>query len=381
VSEPDVIKKALEAVRGDDPEQARDALMLALTEHPERLDLVHTLAIMELQNGSPELALDLSQKAAAVATERRDADDLTLLPQLLLTQGAAHEELRQPEAAMTAYDTVLAQDADHPLAIQGKGHLLLAWGRIENGIALLQRAVDAQKDDPRFLEATEKLIEGIKKYLSDDLHPRNFVDAHRGSYVEFFNHHAEKTAADGWIAEAARMRKDEAGNLVPVIVEGARPYAGTRVDLVDPQTGQAGLVGDQPMVVAVQGHEIIAQTPILFSWPNADFPVWGSSQMPWNLLSISIRFESGDADAAVDPTIGDWYRAGFDGAFGSQDQGRFHSISDPEQLGAHCVRYQMDCGRAETEAIDDLLKRLGILHSTHPIAAVLIGRGFIPDGS
>jgi hypothetical protein len=52
VSEPDIIKNALEAVRGDDPELARDALMLALAEHPERLDLVHTLAIMELQKGT-----------------------------------------------------------------------------------------------------------------------------------------------------------------------------------------------------------------------------------------------------------------------------------------------------------------------------------------
>ena len=378
MSEPEVIKNALEAVRGDDPDKAREALMLALTEHPERLDLVHTLAILELQNGSPEMALDLAQKAAAVASERRAADDLVLLPQLLLTQGAAHEELRQPEKALASYDTVLEEDANHPLAIQGKGHLLLAWGRIEEGIALLQQAIDAGRDDPRFLEATEKLIAGIRKYLNDDLHPRNFIEAHRGSYVEFFNHHAEQTAADGWIAEAARMRKDENGTLVPSVVEGARPYAGTRVDLVDPQTGQAGLVGDQPMVVAVQGHEIIAQTPIVFDWPSPDFPVWGSSQTPWNLLSIAIRFESGDADAAVDPTMGDWYKAGFDGAFGSHDQGRFHSISDPEPLGDHTVRYQLDCGRAESQAIDDLLKRLAVLHATHPIAGVLIGRGFLP---
>ena len=75
------------------------------------------------------------------------------------------------------------------------------------------------------------------------------MDAHRGSYVEFFNHHASEMAAKGWIAEAARMRKDDEGNLVPVIAEGARPYAGTRVDLVDPQTGQAGLVGEQPIVL------------------------------------------------------------------------------------------------------------------------------------
>ena len=379
MSEPEVIQKALEAVRGDDPDEAREALMLALTEHPDRLDLVHTLSIIELQNGDPEMALELAQKATAVAQERRTNADLTLLPQLLLAQGAAHEELRQPSLALAAYNAILEQQPDHPLAIQGKGHLLLAWGQIDTGIQILQSAVDAGKDEARFLEATEKLIAGVKKFVADDLHPRNFVEAHRGSYVEFFNHHASEMADKGWIAEAARMRKDETGNFVPIIAEGAKPYAGTRVDLVDPQTGQAGLVGEQPMVVAVQDHEIIAQTAIVFDWPNTEFPVWASSQMPWNLLSICIRFDGQDPEATADPTVGDWYTAGFEGAFGTTDQGRFHSISDPELLDDQTVRYQLDCGRAEANAIDDLLKRLSVLHSTHPISGVLIGRGFLPS--
>ena len=381
VSEPEVIQKALEAVRGDDPDQAREALMLALTEHPDRLDLVHTLAIIELQNGDPVMALDLAEKAAAVCQERRDPGDLVLLPQLLLAQGAAHEELRHPGQALSAYEAILEHEADHPLAIQGKGHLLLAWGQIDAGLRVLQSAVDAGKDEARFIEATEKLIAGVKKYVSEDLHPRNFVDAHRGSYVEFFNHHAAEMAEKGWIAEAARMRKDDEGNLVPVVADGAKPYAGTRVDLVDPQTGQAGLIGEQPMVVAVEGHEIIAQTAIVFDWPNAEFPVWASSQMPWNLLSVCIRFDGSDPEAAADPTVGDWYTAGFDGAFGATDQGRFHSISEPELLDEQTVRYQLDCGRAEATAIDDLLQRLGVLHSTHPISGVLIGRGFLPPAA
>ena len=143
MSEPEVIRSALEAVQGDDPDKAREALMAALTEHPDRLDLVHTLAIMELQNGSPELALDLAEKAAAVAAERKEPGDLHLLPQLLLTQGAAHEELRNPTKALSTYDQVLAVESDHPLAMQGKGHLLLAWGKLDEGLAVLQAAVDA----------------------------------------------------------------------------------------------------------------------------------------------------------------------------------------------------------------------------------------------
>ena len=378
MNEPDVVKKALEAVRGDDLNAAREALMAALTEHPERLDLVHTLSIIELQSGRPDHALDLTQKAAAVAMERRGAGDLKLLPMLLLAQGAAHEESHAPQKALDAYEAILGDHPNHPLATQGKGHLLLAWGDLENALTVLQSVVDSAIDDPRFIEATEKLITGVRAFLSDDLHPKNFIDAHRGSYVEFFDHHADEQSANGWIAEAARMRKDESGNLVPVIADGAKPYAGTRVDLVDPSTGQAALVGEKPMIVAISSHEILAQAPIVFEWPGQDFPVWGSSQTPWNLLNITIEFESAEPISAADPTIGDWYQAGFDGAFGSHDRGRFHNITDPIPLGPHRVRYDLDCGRSEVSAIDDLLKRLSILHSSHPITGVLIGRGFLP---
>ncbi len=378
MAESEVIKKALLAVQGDDLDAARDALFAALTDHPDRLDLVHTLAIIELQSGRPDHALDLAEKAAAVLCERREPDDLKLLPALLLAAGAACEELDRPIAAEKAYNQILEIEPGHPLASQGKGHLFLAWGRSEEGIEILQAVVDQGTDDPRFIEATTKLIAGIKNFNAEDLHPRNFIDAHQGSYCEFFTHHADRTAADGWIAEAARMHRDEQGNLVPSIGEGARPYAAARVDLVDPATGQAGLVGDEPMIVAVAGHEIIAQAPILFEWPNSDFPTWGSSQVPWNLLNISIIFEGNLPEDQVDRTIGDWYTAGFDGAFGSPDRGRFHSITPPFPIGENGVRYDLDCGRAESSAVEDLLKRLAVLHSSHPIATVMIGRGFVP---
>ena len=139
MSEPEVVKRALEAVRGEDLEAARSALMEALTEFPERLDLVHTLSIIELQVGRPDHALDLTQKASAVALERRDPGDLELLPLLLLAQGAAQEELNQPAEALRAYDAILQDHPGHPLAAQGKGHLLLAWGDLEEGLSVLQR--------------------------------------------------------------------------------------------------------------------------------------------------------------------------------------------------------------------------------------------------
>ena len=166
--------------------------------------------------------------------------------------------------------------------------------------------------------------------------------------------------------------------MVNSIPDGSQPYAAVRVDLVDPTTGQAGLVGDQPMIVALAGHETLAHAPVVSDWPDQPFPVWVSSQCPWDQLPIAIRFDEGDPVAQADPTIGDWYTAGFDGAFGSTDRGRFHYISDAQAVDERTVLYHVDCGRAEHNCVEELLKRLDVLSGKHPIAAVLIGRGFVP---
>jgi len=376
-----MIDAALAAVKDGSPEEARDALIAALREHPDRLDLVHALGVTVLRLGEPAWAHQLVIEAEGLAKQRSTERDLTLLPQLVLTRAAALEEMADPAGAVAAYREVLSNAADHPLALQGLGHLLLAWGRIDDGLAQLQEAIDTQTDTAEFLEATQALVDGVKHFVSEDVHPRGFLDAHRGGYCEFFNHHANEMAKQGWIAEAAKMKRDEDGNVVPSIPEGARPYAAIRVDLVDPSTGQAGLVGDQPMIVALAGHEVLSRAPVITDWPDQPFPVWVSSQCPWDQLPIAIRFADGDGIASADPTIGDWYTAGFDGAFGTTDRGRFHYISDPAELGPSTVLYHVDCGRAEVSALDDLLKRLGVLHSTHPIDAVLIGRGFVPPRS
>ncbi|NOY26771.1 MAG: hypothetical protein GXP62_12940, partial [Oligoflexia bacterium] len=151
----------------------------------------------------------------------------------------------------------------------------------------------------------------------------------------------------------------------------------------DPATGQVGLVGDQPMIVALAGFEPLARAPSLLSWPQAalPFPAWVSTQCPWDQLPIQIALAEPSADAAtdLDAIIGDWYSGGFDGAFGSQDAGRLHYISDPESLRDAIISWHVDCGRARMDAIDDLLRRLTVLHDRVPLRAVLIGRGYVPD--
>ena len=182
-------------------------------------------------------------------------------------------------------------------------------------------------------------------------------------------------AEKGWIAEPARMTRAPDGRLLPIIPEGARPYAAVRVDLASPEGG-AGQVGDQPMIVALAGFEALAAAPVSFLDRKQPFPIWIASQCPWDQMPITVLVGSGDATELVEPIVADWYAAGFNGSFGDADKGRFHYISDPEPThDGRGVRFHVDLGRAEMRCIDALIDALVPVHSVHGIDKVLFGRG------
>lgn len=374
----DLAHKALTALRDERPKDARELLSRAIAEAPERLDLRHALAVTHLQLGETLDALYRIQEVEDMAREVADEAAAALMSQIVLTRASVHEDMANPAEAEAAYREVLANEEGNPSALQGLGFLLCGWGRIDEGIVYIEAFAEAMEDSPEVAAGASAFSEAIAKFRRNDVHPREFLVAHRGSYCEFFDHHARQMASKGWIAEAARMKRDANGKVVPSIPEGARPYAAVRVDLVDPSSGQAGLVGDEPMLVSIVGYEPLAHAPCLFRAPSEGFQVWISSQCPWNHLVVQIRFQRPGAQADADLIIGDWYRAGWDGAFGTHDQGRFHSISDPESMSPDSVAYNLDCGRAEVTATDDLLRRLVILHDRHPIQHVVFGRGYLP---
>ena len=63
MAEDALIEKALTAVREGEPEEAKLALVEALREHPGRIDLVHALAVVQLQLGLPDQALAHSDES------------------------------------------------------------------------------------------------------------------------------------------------------------------------------------------------------------------------------------------------------------------------------------------------------------------------------
>ncbi len=385
--DPDALARdAVKALDGDspDPRKARQLLLEATRAAPDRPDLVHALGVVHVNLGEPELALPLMEQAIAMVNEqlvaqpgRRDA----LLPMLegfRLGLAATCEDVDRPDLAAAAYREVLAASPGQPRARQGLAHLLASWGQNDAAVAEMSRYLDEALDEAPFLEGERAWRDAALKFQHAQVHPRELLVAHRESYCEMFDHYAAEQARHGWIAEAARMKRAPDGRVVPIIPEGARPYAAVRVDLVNPATSEVGQVGDQPMVVALAGYEPLAQAPISFDWPELPFRVRVSTQAPWDQLPIQVRFASAGGLDALDGVIGDWYRQGWDGAFGTADGQRFHYVSDPEpRREGRAVVYHVDLGRSRVEAIDALLRRLEVLHASHAIAEVLLGRGMV----
>lgn len=376
---------ALRSLHGGDPREARKLLFDAVQAAPHRADLLNALGVVHLELGEPELARPLIQQAVQLVTEqladpqRRGAAE-TMIDAFLLGLAAACEDLDEPAGARDAYRRVLTRTVGQPRARMSLAHLLLGLGEVDEGLRELRLYLEEDRDENPFLDGARQLADQLDQFRKRAIHPREFLIAHRESYVEFFDEQAAEQESKGWIAEAARMKRAPDGRVVPLLAEGARPYAAVRVDLVNPHTSEIGQVGDQPMVVALAEYPTLARGPIAIEVLHAPVRLFISSQAPWDQLPIHVLFERGGAVDALDGLVGDWYSDGWNGAFGTREGGRMHYISDLEvKRDGRGVTFHVDMGRARIDAIDDLLRRLEGLHSTHRIERILLGRGWLPE--
>lgn len=378
----------LKALSEKDFTTAVESLILAVEAAPDRPDMRNALAIAYLSRGEVGSAIPQLEKAIELAEPFDAPEHQEMKRSFYMSLGTAYQLADRLAEARHQLETTVAR---WPGAVDARiqlAALLLKSCQLEDGLAVYRALLDLADVPDEVREASTAILGATQAFLdNEDADGKVFLEAHQQSYQEYFDNVVAQQVAEGWIAEAARMARPdvEGGEPKPFLAEGARPYAQMRVDIVNPADGTvAGIYSDtEPMIVALEGLEPLAQAQIMFPWRGWDFEVFVCSQVPWHWLQITVEFEREGTEEQViewlDDYVGDWYQAGFFGEFGEKDSGRFHYITDPQFVAPRAVSYIVDLGRSRLTAIDGLMKRLVVLHDVQPIRRVLFGAGLLPD--
>jgi tetratricopeptide (TPR) repeat protein len=387
----DHARLGLAAIQDERFDDAVAAFRAAVDLAPERPDINSALGMAYLHRGDAGNAIPSLEAAVRLSGPYQAPEHQERRREFALSLATAYQLMDRISEAEATLAGVIARwpDASVEARLQ-LGQLLLSSCRPTEGCAVYEAASDWLDKEQR--QAAEALVGSVRAFL-DAGHPASvFLEAHGDSYRAYFDEIAKQQAEHGWYAEAARMTRDTAGaegELVPLVPDGARPWALERVDLVNPADGTVSSVYSErePMVVAVEGLEALAQVPILLPWPGHPFEVWVCTRCPWHWLPVVVEFSAQQPDglpvedrvAWVEPTFSSWYLAGWNGEFGDRDTGRFHYVTDPAPLGSRAVALVVDLGRAKFAAIPELLRRLAVLHDAHPLRRVLFGEGRLPE--
>jgi hypothetical protein len=358
-------------------EDAITAFNAALALDASRPDLNHALGMAYLQRGEVGSAIPALEKAVELSAPYDHPDHQLAKREFRENLAMAYRMADRTAAALGVLSGTIEMWPEEVSPRILLGQLYLGGGRLEEALKTYDNLADFET-----LDAEQKLaafaLTGAVRAFQDDAHEGSmFLEAHQGSYKNYFDEVSAGPVSEGWYAEAARMARGDDGEPRPYIPEGARPYALARVDLVNPENGEIGSVYSErePMIVALNGLEPLAQVAVVFPWSGWNFDVGVSSQCPWHWLTVLFELEDRtDASLeALDECVGDWYLAGYNGDFGDDATGRFHYVTDPDITGERSVSYTFDLGRASMDAIQALLRRLTVLNDHHPLKRVVFG--------
>ncbi len=371
--------RAIEERRYDD---AITSFQKVLELEPDRPDMNHALGMAYVHRGDVGNAIPHLEAAVRLAEPYQAPEHQPLKLEFHMSLATSYQLMDEVQRARGALEEVIRRWPDHVEARLQLGQLLLSTCQLEDGLQVYKDAADYLDKEQR--EAAEALVGSAEAFIESEHDADVFLRGHQESYVSYFDEVAKSQPT--WHAEAMRASMVN-GEPQPVLADGARPYALSRVDLVNPADNTvSGVYSEQePMIVALHGLEPLAQAPVMLPWKGGwPFETWVCTRSPWHWLGIIVQFqEPADSDEAlvgrVDELIGDWYLQGFNGDFGSEDRGYFHYIGDPEVMGNRAVAYAVDLGRSGFEAIPALLSKLTVLHERAPIQRVLFGFARLPD--
>ena len=375
-------KAGIAAINERRYEDAVREFQAALAIDDGRPDLNSALGMAYLQRGEVGSAIPHLEKAVALSEPFDAPEHQEMKLHFRVGLASAYEMADQIGDARRTLQATVAKWPAQPEPQLQLAHLLFKTGAIDEGLTAYRAAADHLDDEGK--KVVKAVIEAVGAFRESEHDAGIILLGHASSYSDYFDGIAEDLVKKGWYAEAARMARGADGEVKPLIPQGARPYAMQRVDLADPRTGEVSSVYNEKeaMIVALNGLEPLAQMEILFPWPGQPFETLVSTHAPWHWLPIILQTHAKldeKALATLDDAIGDWYLSGFNGDFGDKDSGRFHFVSDPEQIGDNAVQYVFDLGRAKVEAIGSLLRRLAIVHERLPLRRVILGRGRVAE--
>ena len=370
---------AIEERRFDD---AIEAFSKVLELDSQRPDMNHALGMAYVHRGDVGNAIPYLEAAVRLAEPYDAPEHQPLKLEFHMSLATSYQLMDQVPQARDALAEVVRRWPEHVEARLQLGQLLLSTCQLQAGLAVYKEAADYLDKEQR--EAAEALVGSAEAFLESDHEANVFLQGHQESYVSYFDEVAKSQPT--WHAEAMRASMVQ-GQAQPVLAAGARPYALSRVDLVNPSDNSvSGVYSEQePMIVTLHGLEPLAQAPVMLPWEGGwPFATWVCSRAPWHWMGIIVQFAEPATSQdvlidQVDDVVGDWYLQGFNGDFGSRERGYFHYIGDPEVMGNRAVAYAVDLGRAHYEAIPALLQKLTVLHDRAPIQRVLFGYGRLPD--
>lgn len=361
--------------------EAIEQFTAALAIDDSRPDLTNLLGMAYLHRGEVGSAIPLLERSLTLAEPYNKPEHQPIRAHFAMGLASAYRQADRPRDAVDLLEMSARKWKDQAELRVQLGQILLESGQLDRGMAVFFRlASDPTLDEER--QKAASAIHGALKAFNESEEPANlFLKAHRDSYADYFDSVVKEQEEGGWIPEAARMARGADGEPRPYLAQGARPWAMMRVDLVNPATNEVfGVYSDtEPMIVAVQGLEPLAEVAVLLPWKGHPFEVMVSTQCPWHWLTLTLEFDRPGSEAELaeraDPTLGDWYLAGYNGEFGEAHSGRFHDVTDAMAVGDRAVSWNFDLGRARYEAIEALMRRLVVLHDTHPLRRVIFGRG------
>ena len=373
--------QALDHVNAGQMDEALQVFATVAEHDPDAADGWINLAAAERGVGRLALAAEHFRKGVDLLRQAGH-EDKGLLATALHALGSTLEALELTDEAAAAYRESARNDPRAPTPLAALSTLLARAGHLREAdkvateYCLAAVSILAEKQN---IAQVRQFQRALKDAATVD--GNLILVATREAYARSFEETVAKLP-EGVQIEAEPYTHGPGGEAVPVLVDADRPFSRVRFDAIEPKTRERWMIHDAPTYGFPK--DCPAAVDGLFSVPypaDLPFPMLICTRTAWDYFFIRLRFAHGlrpTTLARAEEELGAWYLSGVSGKFAEGGRGFFHFLSRPLQIGASGLRYEVDLGLAQLEAIPALFEALKRLHAQEPIEIAVLGDGALP---